>query len=493
MATNFYTTLINAGVPPQEATVLETAFQSEPDFTDGLELISTWLALKTQPKTPPAGQPWLDIFNSMVQEISKGVDPDSAYSNSMQPYPADVQISLTKAVSVRLKAVLDFELQKNNKKRFKAKDYLTQLKHLGYDFKLNDCDDTIEVNGIPLEDGQMDMIRTQMRDAGFHLVGVAEEVYRAYAWKHRYHPVKEYLSGLSWDGRDHIATLSTYFVDEYGMFPTWIRKWLIGAVAKVFQAEQNPMLVIDGKQGIGKSEFVKFLARPLPAYFTEGSIDPGDKDSIIRLARYWIWEVSELGATTRKADYEALKSFLTMRKVTVRKPYGRTDIIKPAMASFIGTINNSSGIFSDPTGSRRFLVCNILSIDWTYSTLDPSNIWAEAMASYLAGEDYRLTPDERVKANEIAEQYESPEPIENLLNKFFVIVPNNPTLWTSTTDILTILEDPMEGNLRGTTRSNAMALAITATKLGLKKCKRTNKLSQYVWGYSGIQIASMVP
>lgn len=493
MATNFYTDLINSGIPPQEATILEGAFPTEPDFTDSLESIAAWLALKAQPPTPPAGQPWHDIYDRILQDTSNGTDLDTAFSNALKPYPADIQISITKAIAVRLKAILDFEQQKNAKKRFRAKDYVTQLKRLGYEFKLNDCDDTIEVNGKPLEDGQIDMIRTQMRDAGFTQVGIAEEVYRAYAWKHRYHPVKDFLSGLSWDGKNHIENLASYFNDEYGMFPAWLRKWLIGAVAKVYQAEQNPMLVIDGKQGIGKSEFVKWLARPLPAYFTEGAIDPGEKDCLIRLARYWIWEVSELGATTRKADYEALKSFLTTRVVTVRKPYGRVDIIKPAMASFIGTINNSSGIFSDPTGSRRFLVSNILSIDWGYSDLDPNQVWAEAMAAYLAGEDYRLTPDERKKALQIAEDYETPEPIENLLQKYFVIDPDNSNYWTSTTDILTILENPMEGNLKGTSRANAMSLAVIATKLELKKRKKRNSLGQYVWGYSGIHIASMVP
>lgn len=127
-------------------------------------------------------------------------------------------------------------------------------------------------------------------------------------------------------------------------------------------------------------------------YFIEAPINTDDKDSEIRLISAWIWEVSELGATTRKADYEALKAFLTTRKVTVRKPYGRHDISKPALASFIGTINNSSGIFSDPTGSRRFLVSKIEEINWDYSvSIDPTDVWAEAMAAYLAGESWKLT------------------------------------------------------------------------------------------------------
>lgn len=486
---NFFTTLINAGVMLQDATVLET-YQAEPDFLDGLEVISTWLALKQTPsQLPPSGQPWRDIYTYMFQEIQAGTDIDSAYSESLQSLPSDVQISVTKAVSVRMKAILDFESQKGNKKRFKTKDYLQQLKHLGYQFKLNELDDTIEVNGEPITDGMAATIRQQLRDAGMLRVNEAEDTYLAYAWKHKYHPVKEYLTSLAWDGQPHIENLALHFQDKYQMFPTWIRKWMIGAVAKVFEAEQNPMLVIDGKQGIGKSEFVKWLAKPMIGYFTEGPVNPDDKDCQIRVAKYWIWEVSELGATTRKSDYEALKAFLTTRKITARKPYGRHDMTKPALCSFVGTINNSSGIFSDPTGSRRFLVSHILSIDWDYTKLDPNQVWAEAMAAYLAGETWLLTKDQMTKSIEINEEYDVAEPMEGLIKKYFEIDPGQTTWWMSTTDILEILEDPMYGRLKGTTRGNAMAVAGAMTKMGLEKRKGANQRGQRVWGYVGIRTA----
>ena len=488
MATNFFTTLINAGITPQDATVLDQAFQTEKDFLDGLETISTWLALKQTPgMLPPTGCPWRDIYTHMTQEVQAGTDLDSAYSNSLHSLPADVQISITKAVSVRMKAILDFESQKGNTKRFKTKDYLQQLKLLNYQFKLNELDDTLEVNGQPITDGLAATIRQQLRDAGMHRVNEAEDAYLAWSWKNKYHPVKEYLTSLAWDGQPNIDQLSLHFHDKFGMFPAWIRKWLIGAVAKVFEAEQNPMLVIDGKQGIGKSEFVKWLARPMINYFTEGPINTDDKDCAIRLAKYWIWEVSELGATTRKADYEALKAFLTTRKITVRKPYGRHDMTKPALCSFVGTINNSSGIFSDPTGSRRFLVSHILSIDWDYVNLDPDQIWAEAMAAYLSGEKWLLTKDQHKKSMEINEEYDVAEPLEGILKKYFDIDPNQITWWMSTTDILEVLEDPILGRLKGTSKGNAMALSGAMTKLNLEKRKQNNPQKQRVWGYVGIR------
>jgi predicted P-loop ATPase len=203
----------------------------------------------------------------------------------------------------------------------------------------------------------------QLRDAGMTRTKEAEDAYLAFAWHNRYHPIKDYLSSLAWDGQPHIKNLSEHFSDEYSMFPVWLRKWLIGSCAKVFMTPrepvQVPMLVLDGEQNLGKSQFTKYLCKPVYEYYYEGAINPDEKDCLIRVASKWIWEVSELGATTRKADQEALKAFLTYETVRVRRPYGKHDIEKTALATFIGTVNNYSGLFSDPTGSRRYLKSSV--------------------------------------------------------------------------------------------------------------------------------------
>ncbi|MFQ5620177.1 MAG: VapE domain-containing protein, partial [Rhodospirillales bacterium] len=288
--------------------------------------------------------------------------------------------------------------------RVKTAEYLKALAGLGYTFRLNACNDKLEVNGQPMTDGLAAKIRGQMRDAGYEHVNVMQDAYLGHAYDNQYHPIRDYLNGLKYDGGPHIDTLATYFEDAHQnsrlpdhpcpVFHTWLRRWLIGAVAKVFKAEQNPMLVLDGRQDLGKSYFAHWLC-PLPDYFIESAIDPADKDSRIRLISYWLWEVAELGATTRRADREALKAFISTRRVTVRAPYGRNDITKPSMASLIGTINNESGFLSDPTGNRRFLTCTLTKINWDYADMDPAGIWAEAVHLYRAGESWRLTKAER--------------------------------------------------------------------------------------------------
>lgn len=497
-ATNFFTKLINVGLRPAEATTLESMFSSESDFTDGLEVVATWFSLKqVPPVAKPTAQPWRDIYDVMLSSIQSGIDMDTAFSDALKPYPADIQIAITKAVGIRMKVILDFEQSKNNKKRFKSSDFINQLKQFGYNFRYNEITDVIEVNGEPLNDGLSATIRMQLRDEGMSRTNEAEDAYLSYAWFNRYHPIRDYLSSLTWDGNPNIETLASHFVDEYNMFPIWLRKWMIGACAKAFMTSKNPvqtpMLVLDGSQNLGKSQFTKYLCKPVYEFYYEGAINPDEKDCLIRVASKWIWEVSELGATTRKADQEALKAFLTYETIKARRPYGRNDIEKMALANFIGTVNNYSGLFSDPTGSRRYLISKLLSIDWDYSTIDVNQVWAEAMAAYLSGEDFRNTKVEYERAAEINSNYDVDDPIEDLIKKYFEVVPSNQTWWTSTTDIIHILEDPNQGAARSTTRLLSLSIASFATKNGLKKGKRRNNLNQLVSGYYGIRISMQIP
>jgi hypothetical protein len=364
---------------------------------------------------------------------------------------------------------------------------LDALTKLGYSFRMNDCDDAIEVNGERLTDPLRAKIRKQMRGRGFKQMEALEDTYTAHAYDHRYHPIKERLQALTWDGQSHIAMLAAYFEEKHDgdVFYVWLRRWLIGAVAKVYNAEQTPMLVLDGPQDIGKSYFVSWLASPFPGYFYEGDINTEDKDAYVRLISKVVWEVGELGGTMRRQDREALKFFLTMRTVTVRKAYGRLDTVKPAMCSFIGTINNEGGFLSDPTGNRRFLVCHLTAIDWKYAgQIDAGQAWAEAHAAYLAGEPWRLTDEERKMAREINEEYEVVDPVESLLLKYFKVDPADESSWVASSDIMTVLE---ANGLRGNSKANYMALAGAMRKLGCSKEKGWTGNGQRVWGYRGVK------
>lgn len=336
-----------------------------------------------------------------------------------------------------------------------SKAWLTQLHRLGYHFKMNQLDDSIEVSGAIMTDGLESEIRCAMRDRDVKNMDALKDAYRMEAYHNSYHPIKDFLGALEWDGADHIETLASYFTasqsTDEGIIPTYIdysdgrrlgvfhaflKRWLVGTVAKVYQQAQNFTLTMAGPQGIGKSYVAKWLCSPMADFFNEGQLEPDGKETDRRLATTWIWEIGELGATTRRSDVNALKNKLTQSTVKFRVPYGHNDVIKPVLTSFFGTVNpDGRGFLMDKTGNRRFAVVNIKSINFAYADLDPRQVWAQAMALYRAGEPWRLTKEEETAQQRINKEHESEETIDMIMPELFILTPGTDSPATAPIDI----------------------------------------------------------
>jgi 5S rRNA maturation endonuclease (ribonuclease M5) len=351
--------------------------------------------------------------------------------------------------------------------QIKTAEFISALNLLGYKFRMNVLDDTVEINNEPISDNTAAEIRARMWDAGYTKYHrLMEDAYTMHAARNEYHPIKHYLESLKWDGKPYLNALAMHFVDTQNIFSVWLRKWLVGAIAKVYENYQNPMLILDGAQGKGKSHFSQWLCpKDLGHHFFEGAIQPESNDHKIMLATTWLWEVSELGATTRKADREALKSFITLQWVTARKPYGKRPINKPSLASFIGTVNDEAGFLNDPTGSRRFMSCTLLDIDWEYTKMGVDNIWAEAYHLYKSGFNFRLTAEEKQLQAEINEHYEIEDPWATEILKRYIITNKEDDFMAGATILMAMDKDHLE-------IKNTMRLSRIMKKFRLEKGKR---------------------
>lgn len=485
-------TLLNAGVLPSDAQVLEAHFANEPDFLEGMEQIARALTTGVVNLLPPHGEPWCSIHLAMM---NTGQPPDQAFGQVLGQWTADVQAAISGAIAQRMQDLQQWLQQQSANKKRKTASYLKALQNLGYSFRYNVCTHTIEVNSRPMTDPVAAEIRGKLRDIGIYETNIAEDAYIADAWAHRYHPVREYLTSLKFQGGDPITELAEHFDDEHIVFGAWLRRWLIGACARIMAGEQNRMLVLDGKQGLGKDHFAKWLASPLPEYFYEGPIMPDDKDHRLRLLSCWVWDVNELGSTTRRSDREALKAFLTIQAVRERKAYGRYDVQGQSITSFIGTVNNENGVLNDPTGHRRFMIAHLKNIDWGYTKIDVDQVWAQAFDLYLSGETGRLEGDELIRANEINEQYQIVDLVEETLKELFAIDPNDQTNWLSTFEIMEILKADNNGSigirgggLKPGSEIDTRKLSSALTRLGLSKTDpRGDSSGKRRRGYYGIK------
>jgi putative DNA primase/helicase len=365
---------------------------------------------------------------------------------------------------------------------WKTSHYVALLRKEGYAFRMNELDNSVECNEEPLTDDMESSLRCLLHNYGLRRFQIARDAYIDEARRHRYHPVRKYLESLQWDGQDHIAQFCSCFEDPTGNFAVFFRRWIVGAVARAYEMTQNRVLIIDGPQGIGKSHAVSWLASPMRDYYIEGAVNPDSKDHLLRLAQIWVWEISELGNTTRKADADALKDFLTQGTITVRKPYGRLEIKKPALASFIGTVNAVGGILNDPTGSRRFMTAYVGRIDWNYAKESPDQLWAQALVLYRQGEAWHLLPEEARQAQAINDEYTIEDPIIDYIRRHFEIDPRRNDWFTPTIEIIDCLKT--EGCRFVSDKLAAMA--ISAALFPIKPTQRRTG-GQPVRGYPGIK------
>ncbi|MCL5292557.1 MAG: virulence-associated E family protein [Actinobacteria bacterium] len=212
-----------------------------------------------------------------------------------------------------------------------------------------------------------------------------------------FHPVREYLDGLGWDG---VERLDKLFVDYLGAEDcpytrTVTRKALTAAVKRVMNpgCKYDYVLVLVGPQGIGKSLTLSKLGG---RWFSDSLASVHGKDAYEQLQGMWIIEMGELWAT-RKADVEAIKLFITKSSDNFRVAYGRHTTVFPRQCVIFGTTNDRE-FLRDKTGNRRFwpVVVGenepVKSLWRDLSAKEINQVWAEAVEAWQRGEELYLTP-----------------------------------------------------------------------------------------------------
>lgn len=211
------------------------------------------------------------------------------------------------------------------------------------------------------------------------------------ALENSFHPIRDYLSSLEWDGRPR---LDTFLTDYFGAEDTPLNRAfgrivLIAAVRRVRQpgCKFDEILVLEGKQGTGKSTALAILAGP-ENHSDQDILTLDAKGQMEALAGKWIYELSELEGI-RKAESTKVKAFASRSSDRARMAYGYFAEERQRECIFIGTTNDDNYL-SDPTGNRRFWPCRTGKIDLEGLDRDRDQIWAEAAVLEAAGEPIRL-------------------------------------------------------------------------------------------------------
>lgn len=213
-----------------------------------------------------------------------------------------------------------------------------------------------------------------------------------------FHPVRDYLESLQWDGTPRLrAWLETYMgakpvaddeeqAQRYRRYVSLVgTKWMVAAVARVMRppCKADCVLILEGRQGVGKSTALAILGG---SWFTDTHFALGEKDGYQQMQGAWICELAELDAFN-KAESTRAKQFFASEEDRYRPAYGRRVQSFARQCVFAGT-TNQDGYLKDPTGNRRYwpVFCHAPDMEALRQARD--QLWAEAVQLYRLGEKW---------------------------------------------------------------------------------------------------------
>ena len=234
-----------------------------------------------------------------------------------------------------------------------------------------------------------------------------------------YDPAKEWLQSLVWDEEprlDHWLS-QVYGVAQNAYFASIGANFFKCMVNRILRpgCKVDSVLIIEGKQGCGKSTSLSIIAGALGHLETTMSAET--KDFFMQMQGKLIVEFTE-GETLSRTETKKMKGIISTQIDTFRPPYGRMMIDYPRRCIFAMTTNNDEYL-KDETGNRRFFP---VTIDIPYVDIERlreirEQLFAEALhrVEVLKEKDYEYPEDE---ANRIRDEKMVQSGLEDSIRKW---------------------------------------------------------------------------
>lgn len=330
----------------------------------------------------------------------------------------------------------------------------------------NEMTATPELEGVPVSDAKLALIREEIeRNYGISpasdslaqgILGVAS--------KTTYHPVREYLEGLTWDNTPRLSDITETMLDARPseINNAMVRAWFISAVARAYRpgCKVDTCLVLVGPQGARKSSFFRALGGK---WFADTAIDLESKDAMLQINSAWIYELGELDHVTSRAHAGRIKSFMTSQQDKYRLPFGRTVSAVPRSNVIVGSTNEAQFLM-DPTGSRRFWCVTVGRIDVAAVEDARDQLWAEAVAAFKANETWWLNDTLEAEHRDASETYAVIDPWEDIIRAAIDTMPEGDAITTKQLLVGTLAIEP--GRIR---KPDEMRLGAVLRRLGYER------------------------
>jgi hypothetical protein len=272
----------------------------------------------------------------------------------------------------------------------------------------------------PLTDTDIFAVQEYLQWLGFRRLGkdTTHDAISKYAHEHAFHPVRNYLDQLAWDGehRLHIWLAKCFGASQNKYAEEIGKMFLISMVARIYKpgAKLDYMVILEGEQGTLKSLACNILAS---GYFSDQLPDITNKEAFQHLRGKWLIEAAEMHAYSRAA-IDHFKAFLTRQVERYRPPWGRKEVHEPRQCVFIGTTNKVLYL-KDATGNRRFWPIKTGNIDLDCLRAERDQLFAEAVVLYRVGVPWWPLRDfEQKTIREEQEARYEPDAWEELIQQY---------------------------------------------------------------------------
>ena len=269
----------------------------------------------------------------------------------------------------------------------------------------------------------------------------------------RVNPIQEYFKGLPLVDVSSSSPFSLKAIPDLAScvvvrnsdkWLPYLTKWLVAVVANAMddrECRNHTCLVLTGEQGKFKTTFLDLLCPPaLYGYSYTGKIYPQEKDTLTYIGQNLIVNIDDQLKALNKRDENELKNLITCPMVKYRMPYDKYVEEHPHLASFVASVNGND-FLTDPTGSRRFLPFEVLSIEIERAkAISVDNVYAEAKALLKSGFRYWFDDDEIAELYRESEDFQvQTAELELLLCCFEKPTEDESYSLMTTTEILTYL------------------------------------------------------
>lgn len=432
----------------------------------------------------------VEVLATARRKLDKGTDLDITESIVKLAKEDGISEELAREVAKQVQA-----MPKESLKKDREENVIPLIKAAleAYDIKKNEVTQEIEYKGKPMTTSNLNTIWSEIATAlgtkctQSHVDSLIHndntrtynpflEFFERYQDREVKHGTIQSL--ISTVTARHLLNEDGKIIDiGPGITQIFIRKWIISLIASMHGTYSLLILVLCGEQGLGKTNFFRWLLpSELRDYYGESKLDRGKDDEILMCRKLILCDDEFSGKS--KNEYKLLKQYASTQFFNLRQPYGRKFEDYRRYAVLCGT-SNENEVINDPTGNRRIIPINLVAINFeAYRAIDKIDLLMEAYHIWKTEGDtsWQLNKGEIAQLSMSSADNEQVDTAAEALDVVF----EKPTSFEGTWMTATEVRDTIMKHLEVKFAENRLGIALG--KAGFeKKKKKLNDIPRTVY------------